>query len=173
MVERKGQQKNMRYAGLIKDDFTAAPGVCVSVFVQGCPHHCPGCFNPETWDFEGGKEFTFDVLQEIKESLNANGIKRSLCVLGGEPLCPENIFLTYLICDSIRNEFPDTKIYIWTGYTVEELMGRSDPKIKNILNGKVADILIDGQFKQELRDVTLKMRGSSNQRIIELPVDFE
>ena len=54
MVERKGQQKNMRYAGLIKDDFTAAPGVCVSVFVQGCPHHCPGCFNPETWDFEGG-----------------------------------------------------------------------------------------------------------------------
>ena len=80
MVERKGQQKNMRYAGLIKDDFTAAPGVCVSIFVQGCPHHCPGCFNPETWDFEGGKEFTFDVLQEIKESLNANGIKRSLCV---------------------------------------------------------------------------------------------
>ena len=82
MLERKGQQKSMRYAGLIKDDFTAAPGVCVSVFVQGCPHHCPGCFNPETWDFEGGKEFTFDVLQEIKESLNANGIKRSLCVLG-------------------------------------------------------------------------------------------
>ena len=162
----------MRYAGLIKDDFTAAPGVCVSVFVQGCPHRCPGCFNPETWDFEGGKEFTYETLQEIKDSLNANGIKRSLCVLGGEPLCQENIFLTYLICDSVRQEYPDTKIYIWTGYTIEELAARTDPKIKNFLNGKVADVIVDGPFKQELRDVTLKMRGSSNQRIITLPVDF-
>ena len=170
MVERKGQQKNMRYAGLIKDDFTAAPGVCVSVFVQGCPHHCPGCFNPETWDFEGGKEFTFDVLQEIKESLNANGIKRSLCVLGGEPLCPENIFLTYLICDSIRNEFPDTKIYIWTGYTLEELNKDSNTRISQIL--EKTDAIIDGPYIAAERDITLPMRGSRNQRILYKGIDY-
>ena len=77
----------MRYAGLIRNDFSAAPGISVSFFTQGCPNHCLGCHNPETWDFNGGKEFTYDILNEIVDALTANGVKRSLSILGGEPLC--------------------------------------------------------------------------------------
>jgi anaerobic ribonucleoside-triphosphate reductase activating protein len=87
----------MRYSGLIKNDITAAPGLCVSFFTQGCPHHCPGCHNPETWDFNRGKEFTNDTLKEILEALTAQNIHRDLCIMGGEPLCQENAFLTRLI----------------------------------------------------------------------------
>ena len=111
----------MKYAGLIKNDFTAAPGVAVSFFVQGCPHHCPGCFNKSTWDFEGGKEFTYDVIKEIIQALTANGIERSFCVLGGEPLCEDNQFLTELVITEVKKALPDTKVYIWTGYIYDYL----------------------------------------------------
>ena len=109
----------MRYSGLIKNDMTAAPGICVSFFVQGCPLHCPGCHNKDSWDFEGGKEFTTDTLNEVIESLTKNGIKRNLCIMGGEPLCNENVFLTYLIIKEVKDKLPNTKIYIWSGYTYE------------------------------------------------------
>lgn len=78
----------MRYAGIIKNDVCAAPGVCVTFFTQGCPHRCKGCHNPETWDFDGGKEFTHDTIDEVIEALNANDIERTFCIMGGEPLCP-------------------------------------------------------------------------------------
>ena len=81
----------MQYAGIIKNDFSAAPGVSVTFFTQGCPHRCKGCHNPETWDFDGGKEFTPQVLNEIIEALTANGLTRSFCLMGGEPLCEENL----------------------------------------------------------------------------------
>ena len=120
----------MRYAGLYKNDFNAAPGVAVSFFTQGCPHHCPGCFNPETWDYDGGHEFTPETLHEIVNALTANGIKRSLCILGGEPLCPENEFLTLLVIRTVKEKLPDTQIYIWTGYTYQELLKeRNSPKV--------------------------------------------
>lgn len=77
----------MKYAGIIKNDTAAGPGLCLSFYTQGCPHHCSGCHNPETWDFNGGKEFTDETLQMILENINANGIERPLCILGGEPLC--------------------------------------------------------------------------------------
>jgi anaerobic ribonucleoside-triphosphate reductase activating protein len=77
----------MRYAGLNKNDMSAAPGVSVSFFVQGCPHHCVGCHNPETWDFNRGKEFTFETMKEIIDALTAQKIYRNLCIMGGEPLC--------------------------------------------------------------------------------------
>jgi anaerobic ribonucleoside-triphosphate reductase activating protein len=92
----------MRYAGLIKNDLAAAPGVCVSFFVQGCPLRCPGCHNPESWDFEGGMEFSAKTLNDILTSLSANGIERPLCIMGGEPLCTENLFLTTLIIKEVR-----------------------------------------------------------------------
>ena len=92
----------MRYAGLIKNDLAAAPGVCVSFFVQGCPLRCPGCHNPESWSFEGGMEFSPKILNDILTSLSANGIERPLCIMGGEPLCPENLFLTTLIIKEVR-----------------------------------------------------------------------
>ena len=92
----------MRYSGLIKNDLSAAPGVSVTFFTQGCPHRCLGCHNPETWEFDGGKEFTPQVLEEIYSALGANGIERSFCVMGGEPLCQENQFLTMLVLKGSR-----------------------------------------------------------------------
>ena len=109
----------MKYAGLIKNDVTAAPGLCVTFFVQGCPHKCPGCHNPETWDFESGKEFTPDIIDEIVDALTANGIKRNFCIMGGEPLCSKNEFLTLLIISEVKKRIPDVKIYLWTGYEYE------------------------------------------------------
>lgn len=158
----------MRYAGLIKNDLAAAPGVCVSFFVQGCPLRCPGCHNPESWDFEGGMEFTTKTLNDILTSLSANGIERPLCIMGGEPLCTENVFLTTLIIKEVRQQKPNVKIYLWTGYTYEELLSNktSNPKLEYILDN--IDCLIDGPFIQEEKDITLQMRGSRNQRIIYL-----
>ena len=152
----------MRYAGIIKNDFSAAPGVSVTFYTQGCPHHCPGCHNPETWDFEGGKEFTPEVIDEILEALTANNIIRSLAIQGGEPLCVENEFLTLLIVKAVKEKFPDVKIYIWTGYYFNSLP--NTPYIKQIL--ELTDCLIDGPYIEEERDITLPMRGSRNQNII-------
>ena len=156
----------MKYAGLIRNDLAAAPGVSVSFFTQGCPHKCKGCHNPETWDFEGGKEFTPKVLDEIYEALRANGIERSFCIMGGEPLCEQNLLLTYMVLREVKNHFPDVKTYIWTGYYHKQLLEMADPKIELILG--LADYLIDGPYIEKLRDTTLKMRGSTNQSIINL-----
>lgn len=156
----------MKYAGLIKNDMSAAPGVSVSFFTQGCPHRCRGCHNPETWDFEKGKEFTNDTLNDIITALTANGIERSLAVMGGEPLCQENSFLTYLVIKTVKEKLPNTKVYIWTGYYYEDLLKKHDPRIVQIL--ELTDVLIDGPYVEKLRDITLLMRGSSNQSIIDL-----
>lgn len=157
---------NNRYSGLIHNDISAAPGLCVTYFAQGCPHHCPGCHNPETWNFNGGKEFTADLFDEIVKALTAQGIQRTFCIMGGEPLCPENACLTDSIIQYVKQELPDTKIYIWSGYTYEELMENGHPNAKEALS--YCDVLIDGRFIQEERDITLDMRGSRNQRIIKL-----
>ncbi len=155
----------MRYAGIIKNDFAAAPGVCVSFFTQGCPHHCEGCHNPETWDPEGGYEFTNQTLSTILDSLEANGVHRDLCIMGGEPLCPDNQFLTLMLVNEVKEKMPKTKIYIWTGYTLDELKKSSNVgRIQQILSK--CEMIIDGRFVESLRDITLEMRGSSNQNII-------
>lgn len=156
----------MKYAGLIKNDVAAAPGICVTFYTQGCPHHCPGCHNPETWSFDGGKEFTPQTLQEIKDALVANGIHRDFCIMGGEPLCKENLFLTWDLISEVRSFDPTIHIAIWTGYTYEELLDRNEKILQNILES--IDILVDGPFILEQRDITLPMRGSRNQRVIEL-----
>lgn len=155
----------MRYAGIIKNDFAAAPGVCVSFFTQGCPHHCEGCHNPETWDPEGGYEFTNQTLSTVLNSLEANGVHRDLCIMGGEPLCPDNQFLTLMLVNEVKEKMPKTKIYIWTGYTLDELKKSSNiGRIQQILSK--CEMIIDGRFIESLRDITLEMRGSSNQNII-------
>ena len=156
----------MRYASLKKNDVANAPGISVSFYVQGCVHHCKNCFNPETWDFDGGKEFTPEVLEEIVQALTANGITRSLCILGGEPLCPQNLELTLLVISYAREKVPGIKVYIWTGYIYENLLKNEAPELKKIL--AETDVLIDGPYIAALRDTTLHMRGSSNQRIINL-----
>ena len=156
----------MQYAGIIKNDFSAASGVSVTFFTQGCPHRCKGCHNPETWDFDGGKEFTPKVLEEIVEALTANNITRSLCIMGGEPLCEENLFLTNLVISHIREKVPGVKVYVWTGFLYENLLKKSNPHLQKIL--ELTDVLIAGPYIEELRDITLPMRGSSNQRVINL-----
>lgn len=156
----------MKYAGINYNDMCAAPGVSVTLFTQGCPHHCEGCHNPETWDFDGGKEFTPDVLRKIVEGLTHNGITRSFCIMGGEPLCEQNSLLTLMTIQYVKQRIPEIKIYLWTGYYYEDLLKSSDPKIPLIL--KEIDVLIDGPFIKSLRDITLEMRGSSNQNIIHL-----
>ncbi len=156
----------MYYSGLILNDITAAPGLCVSFFVQGCPHRCKGCHNPETWEFGKGKEFTSDTLNQIINGLTAQNIQRDLCIMGGEPLCDENAFLTYLVIKEVKEKVPEAKVYIWTGYIYEELEKRCHPQIKHSL--ELADFLIDGPYIEAERDITLPMRGSRNQRIIDL-----
>lgn len=156
----------MRYSDLLRNDLAAAPGVSVSFFTQGCPHRCKGCHNPETWDFHGGKEFTIDTLREIYSSLEANGIKRKFCVLGGEPLCQENLFLTLMVIQNVKFRFPEVEIYLWTGYYYDELKKSTDPRIPLILS--MIDVLIDGPYIESKRDITLEMRGSINQNVIYL-----
>ena len=156
----------MRYACIKYNDISNAPGVCISLYVQGCPFHCKGCHNPETWDFDGGYEFTSEVLKQLLDGIEANGVHRSLCILGGEPLHPSNVNLTSTVILSAKAKYPDLKIYIWTGYIYEELLNRDDDNTKFILNNITA--LIDGPYVESKRDITLKMRGSSNQRIINL-----
>lgn len=155
----------MRYAGLIENDIVDSDdGICVSLWMQGCPHHCKGCHNPETWDFNGGIEIDREKLVEnVINSLTQNGVKRNFSILGGEPLAEENLEDTLYIINRVRNKFPKIKIYLWTGYTIENL------KIKDL---KKIDVIIDGLYDEKLRDVSLPLRGSSNQRILYRGKDF-
>ena len=159
-----------RYAGLMTNDFANGTGVCVSFWTQGCPHHCKGCQNPETWDFEGGLELPTDIRGQIIKAICANGITRNFSVLGGEPLCPQNIEEVDQIITSVRAAFPQIKIFVWTGYTLEELQKEKNEHIINILS-KI-DILIDGKYEEKQRDITLELRGSKNQHILQRGIDF-
>lgn len=157
----------MRIAGLKLNDCIDGEGISVSLWTQGCPHHCPGCHNPETWNFEDGYEDEANNLRgKIIKALTANGIKRNFSILGGEPLCKENAEDVLTIITCVKMALPDIKIYLWTGYTYEYLISLNNECINNILS-KV-DILIDGLFIQEQRDLTLYLRGSRNQRVINL-----
>ena len=159
---------NVKFAAINKNDFINGEGVCVSLWVQGCPHHCKGCHNPEQWDFNGGNEIDIDILiNEILIAIEANGIQRNFSILGGEPMVQRNISNTLYILEQIKKHFPNIKTYVWTGYTIEELLSLYNKEIlQNI------DVLIDGRFILEERDITLKLRGSKNQRILYKGTDF-
>lgn len=159
-----------RYAGLITNDFANGVGTCVSFWTQGCPHRCPGCQNPQTWDFKGGKEVPTDIRGQIIKAICANDIIRNFSVLGGEPLCEENLDEVEKIITGVRTAYPHIKIFVWTGYTLEKLLEKQDEKINSILSQ--IDILIDGRFIQEERDITLELRGSKNQRVLYRGIDF-
>ena len=159
-----------RYAGLITNDFANGTGTCVSFWTQGCPHHCPGCQNPETWSFDGGQEVPTDIRGQIIKAICANGIIRNFSVLGGEPLCDENLEEVDKIITAVRIAYPQIKIFVWTGYIIEELKEKHDEKIDSILSQ--IDVLIDGPFIEAERDITLELRGSKNQRILHRGIDF-
>jgi len=153
-------------AGLDKNDFVNGDGVCVSLFLQGCPFHCQGCHNPETWNPMGGEERHEKVLiYEIIEAIAANGIQRNLSILGGEPIDTDEKreFLTSLILE-VKKYYPNIKIFMWTGYQYEDI--KNDENLQYILDN--LDILIDGPFELEERDITLWLRGSRNQRVIDM-----
>lgn len=159
-----------RYAGLIKNDFANGTGTCVSFWTQGCPHRCPGCQNPETWNFNGGKEVPTDIRGQIIKAICANNITRNFSVLGGEPLCKENLEEVDKIITSVRTAFPQIKIFVWTGYLLEDLKKKHNDKINHILSQ--IDVLIDGPYIDAERDITLELRGSKNQRILYQGLDF-
>jgi anaerobic ribonucleoside-triphosphate reductase activating protein len=153
----------IRIAGLNGNDFVNGEGVSVSLFLQGCPFHCKGCHNPETWNPKGGNAWDEDkLITHIIELIAANGIQRNLSILGGEPLNTDDKreFVKQLIYKT-RDKYPDIKIVVWTGYTYEDLIKESntDYILKNI------DYLIEGPFVLKERDITLKWRGSRNQNI--------
>lgn len=153
-----------RISGIYYNDTAAAPGFCVSVYVSGCDLRCKGCHNPEAQSFDYGEELTPELMETIVSSINKNGIVRKLCILGGEPLHYYNVPMTEYIIQEVRKVFPNLEIYIWTGYDYESLLKRNE--CEYIL--KNANYIIDGLYVEELRDTTLPMRGSSNQRIIKL-----
>lgn len=158
----------MRYAGIIENDVVNGEGICLSYWTQGCPHKCDGCHNPETWNFNGGKEDSKEnILNKILTLLNKNNIHRNLSILGGEPLCDENIDFTMEILKQVKQKYPSIKTFVWTGYTYEELC----KLYKNIIFDNI-DVLIDGKYDKNQRDITLKLRGSKNQRILRKNIDF-
>ena len=153
----------MKYADLKLNDIANCPkGICVSLWMQGCPFHCNGCHNPQTWDFDGGLEIEFsNLLDKILKAIPANGVHRNFSVLGGEPLCENNAKYVEEAIRIVRENFKDIIITIWTGYTIDKLKSRKD--LVYILNN--VDYLIDGPFILEQKNIALKLRGSSNQRI--------
>ena len=150
----------MRYNLIRKMDISNGPGVRVSIFEQGCAFHCKNCFNPETWDFQGGKEFNDDTIKEVLDLCKGDHIK-GLSILGGEPMHPNNIEGTTKLAKAFKERYPNKTVWAWSGFRYDE-----DLKDKEVLN--YIDVLVDGQYKDELHDFTLKWRGSSNQRVIDV-----
>lgn len=154
----------MRYNKIRKMDIADGPGVRVSIFLQGCTFKCPGCFNPETHDFNGGKEFTAETLAQLLQ-LSAADYVQGLSILGGEPLHPQNIAGTIEIAKTFKQKYPHKSIWVWTGFLYENVV---DKTIFNYI-----DVLVDGQFKQELSSPMLQYRGSSNQRVIDVKASLK
>ena len=142
-------------------DISDGPGIRVSIFMQGCTFHCKNCFNPETHDFMGGEEFTEETIQEVLKLCENENIE-GLSILGGEPMHPLNIEGTTKLAKAFKEKFPNKNIWAWSGFLFDR-----DLQGKEVLN--YLDVLVDGQYVDELHDPRLKYCGSSNQRVIRVP----
>ena len=165
----------MNYGEIKKHDIANGRGIRVSLFVSGCRHHCKGCFNPETWNFCYGKEFTSETESEIFQALNPDYIE-GLSLLGGEPFEPENQPVLLELLKKFKKHFPQKTIWCYSGYTFEELSGlvpssAFTPITKELLS--LVDILVDGKFVLEKKNISLKFRGSENQRILDVKKSLE
>ncbi len=150
----------MRYNKIRKMDIADGPGVRVSIFMQGCTFNCKNCFNPETHDFNGGKEFTDDTINRVLELCDNENVE-GLSILGGEPMHPNNIEGTTKLAKAFKEKYPNKNLWVWSGFLFDR-----DLKGEEAL--KYIDVLVDGQYVDELHDPTLKWRGSSNQRVIDV-----
>ena len=157
----------MNYSGIKKYDIANGPGVRVSLFVSGCRHHCEGCFNPETWDFNYGNVYTPEVEAEILEACAPDYIT-GLSLLGGEPMEPENQPFVLELLRKFKARFPEKTVWCYSGYLLDEhlLAGKLGPAeiTKEILS--YLDVLVDGEFHIKEKDLSLRFRGSCNQRVI-------
>ena len=149
----------MRFNRIRKMDISNGPGVRVTIFMQGCPFHCKNCFNPETWDFNDGNPFDDETIDEVLKLCEMSHIA-GLSILGGEPMHPKNIEGTTKLARMFKEKFPNKTLWSWTGFTYEQI------KDKEVFN--YIDVLVDGQFVDELRNPNLKWKGSSNQRVIDI-----
>lgn len=158
----------MNYAAIKPCDIANGPGVRVSLFVSGCTHHCKGCFQPETWDFSYGEPFTQEVKEKILELLQPEYIQ-GLTLLGGEPFEPENQAALLPLVNAVRERYPEISIWAFSGFTFDVLMGRTGGAgtvTRELLNR--LDVLVDGPFVEEKKNLSLRFRGSENQRLIDL-----
>lgn len=155
----------MKYATIKKHDIANGPGVRVSIFVSGCNHHCKGCFNEEAWDFNYGKCFKDETIDEIIEALKPDYIS-GLSLLGGEPFVHINQQGLLPLIKKVKEVYPNKTIWAYSGFTYEELLKMKYDETKEILD--LIDVLVDGKFDESLKDPLLYFRGSSNQRIIDI-----
>ena len=149
----------MYYGAIKENDIANGPGVRVSLFVSGCRNRCKGCFQPETWNFEYGERYTFRTTDEILDALELNHIT-GLSILGGDPMEPENVDCITRLSRGVKGFYPDKTIWVYTGYLYEDL--------KDLEIMEYIDVLVDGPFIEDLKDISLQFRGSSNQRIIDV-----
>ena len=153
----------MYYGRIKKTDIANGPGVRVSLFVSGCRNHCKGCFQPETWSFNYGQEYDgVNTTNEIIEALSPEYIS-GLSILGGDPIERENISEVVTLCYLVKRLYPNKTIWLYTGYKYEDIA----EMYPNVL--EVIDVMVDGPFIEDLKDISLVFRGSSNQRIINVP----
>lgn len=158
----------MNYAKINKCDIANGIGIRVTLFVSGCTHACPGCFNKEAWDFKFGEPFTADIEAELIELLKPDYIA-GLTLLGGEPMEPSNQRALLPFLKRVKEKYPEKSIWCFSGYTLEELQGDSRGRCEvtdELLS--LIDVLVDGEFKEDLKDISLRFKGSANQRLIDL-----
>lgn len=149
----------MNYLDILDCDILDGDGVRVTLFISGCSHRCKGCHNKESWNAFNGKEFTLDTVQKILKALDRDYID-GLTLSGGDPLFMQNRLEITKLCKAVKEAFPNKTIWLYTGYKYEE--------VETLEVFEYVDVLVDGKFKLDLRDVSLAFRGSSNQRVIDV-----
>ena len=150
----------MYYSKIETCSIVAGPGCRINLFVSGCEHKCKNCFNPETWNFNYGEEFTEDAVQYILDLAKAD-YRSGLSIMGGDPLHPQNRQAVLDLVKKFKSTYPAKTVWLWTGYLWEE--------VASDVIGSDIDVLVDGRFVEDLKDLRLKYRGSSNQRVISVP----
>lgn len=155
----------MNYHNITYPDQNNGPGLRVVIWVSGCSHHCLECQNPQTWDKNSGIIFDNSAKEEILEQLKNNYIS-GVTWSGGDPMYKDNVETVLKFTEKIHDLFPEKNIWLYTGYTFEEIMNDTNLKRKQLLD--LCDVLVDGEYKKELRDISLHWCGSSNQRVIDV-----